>query len=185
MFRRRIPRNRRRPGSRGPHPRLQEANDLLASGDFAGAARLFDEMAQAAMSRKGPAAPHLLIQAGRAMILAGQVPEGIMKIKQALDVFAQRMEWARFVRTRKRATKQLRESGFEQEAEEIENYQSGQVPNNFLDQINGQPVKPVSKAVSLLPVSCPGCGGPIRSDRVEWVDEVTAECPYCGRMLRN
>ena len=44
MFRRRIPRNRRRPGSRGPHPRLLEANDLLASGDFAGAARLFDEM---------------------------------------------------------------------------------------------------------------------------------------------
>lgn len=31
-----------------------------------------------------------------------------------------------------------------------------------------------------LPVRCPECGGPLRSDEVEWIDAQSAECPYCG-----
>ncbi|HKZ44038.1 MAG TPA: hypothetical protein VJZ78_03265 [Anaerolineales bacterium] len=185
MFRRRIPRAGRMPGRIGSHPKLQQANDLLGAGDFQGASQLFDELAQSAMTRNGPAVPHLLIQAGRAKILTGQIPEGIKNIKGALDVFAQRREWMRLIRTRSRAVQQLRENGMEQEAVDIESYLSDLIPTELSSLQHEEPVTPISKAISRLPVSCPGCGGPIRSDQVEWVDEVTAECPYCGRIMRN
>jgi hypothetical protein len=185
MFRRRMPRARRRPGRIKPHPKLQKANDLFDIGDFQGASQLFDELAQSAMSRNGPAVPHLFMQAGRAKILAGKVQEGIDDIKHALDVFAQRKEWVRLIRIRSRAVQLLKENGMEQEAEDIGTYLSDQVPGDLSSLQNREPINPILKAKSMLPVSCPGCGGPIRSDQVEWVDEVTAECPYCGRIIRN
>ncbi|MFC2064126.1 hypothetical protein ACFLXB_03405 [Chloroflexota bacterium] len=185
MFRRRVARARRRPGRAGPHPLLQRANDLLNAGDFQGAAQLFDDLAQRAISRNGPAAPHLLIQAGRAKILADLVPEGIETIKQAFDIFAQRNEWMRLVRARKRAVEQLQQKGLEKEASDLEGYLSDKIPDNISEQIMSGSINPVSKAIAMLPVSCPGCGGPIRSDQVEWVDEITAECPYCGKIMRK
>ena len=185
MFRRRVPRARRRPGRNGHHPLLQRANDLLNSGNFQEAALLFEELAKKALSRNGPAAPHLLIQAGRAKILAKQVPGGMENLKQAFDVLAQKSEWMRLIRARSRAVDQLRQNGLEQEASEIEEYLSDRIPDEISDQINRGPINPISKAIAMLPVSCPGCGVPIRSDQVDWVDEITAECPYCGKIMRK
>ncbi len=34
-----------------------------------------------------------------------------------------------------------------------------------------------------LPPSCTGCGAPLRSDEVDWVDDQSAECPYCGSII--
>ncbi len=36
----------------------------------------------------------------------------------------------------------------------------------------------------VLPTRCPGCGGAVRADEVEWLDEVTAECAWCGSAIR-
>ena len=33
---------------------------------------------------------------------------------------------------------------------------------------------------SALPTHCQGCGAPLRPDEVEWLDETTASCAYCG-----
>lgn len=35
-----------------------------------------------------------------------------------------------------------------------------------------------------LPAKCPACNGPVRSDEVDWIDEQSAECPYCGSTLQ-
>ncbi|MFC2028386.1 hypothetical protein ACFLTX_00495 [Chloroflexota bacterium] len=185
MFRRRIPRARRRAARQGPHPLLIKANDLMNAGDYISAAALFDEMASKALSRNGPAAPHLLIQAGKAKIQADQVSEGLVRMKKALGIFAQKKEWIRFQRTRARVVDQLTKRGLVKEAEELNNFMSDSVPDEFSSQITAGSINPVSKAIARLPVSCPGCGGPIRSDQVEWIDEITAECPFCGRVVRD
>jgi hypothetical protein len=47
-----------------------------------------------------------------------------------------------------------------------------------------RPGTSAEKPKPILPIHCPGCDGPIRSDEVEWADDATAECPYCGSAVR-
>jgi hypothetical protein len=35
----------------------------------------------------------------------------------------------------------------------------------------------------LLPSKCPGCGAPVREDKVQWTGPQSADCPYCGTNL--
>jgi Zn finger protein HypA/HybF involved in hydrogenase expression len=66
------------------------------------------------------------------------------------------------------------------EAKQIEDYLKVSLPAGFVAGAGTEAQKPKP----VLPTNCHGCGGPIRSDEVEWVDDVTAECPYCGSAVR-
>ncbi len=35
-----------------------------------------------------------------------------------------------------------------------------------------------------LPTRCPSCNGPVRSDEVTWIDNQSAQCVYCGSVIR-
>jgi hypothetical protein len=35
-----------------------------------------------------------------------------------------------------------------------------------------------------LPAKCPSCNAPLRPDQVEWIDAQSAECAYCGSVIR-
>ena len=35
-----------------------------------------------------------------------------------------------------------------------------------------------------LPTACPKCGAPLRSDEATWVDAQTAECDFCGALVK-
>jgi hypothetical protein len=37
----------------------------------------------------------------------------------------------------------------------------------------------------VLPTHCPSCGAALRPDEIEWLDESTAECAYCGSPVRE
>jgi hypothetical protein len=37
----------------------------------------------------------------------------------------------------------------------------------------------------VLPASCGGCGAPLNPNEVRWHDTHTAECPYCGTMVKT
>jgi hypothetical protein len=37
---------------------------------------------------------------------------------------------------------------------------------------------------ALLPTHCPQCGAPIHAGQAKWVDASTAECEYCGSLIR-
>ena len=187
MFRRRF----FRPGGRGlgpmPHPMLQRANELMAINDFAGAALAYEELAQAAKARMGPAAPHLYLQAGRARILAGQVPVGIVHIKQALSLFVERGEWEKFYRNRRRAVAELYRLELGEEANKLSSFLSDKIPDGMEEasQVGSIVTGRVERRKAILPAKCQGCGAPLRSDEVEWVDEVSAECPFCGSIARS
>ncbi len=49
-------------------PALQRAHDLMARGDYNGAAIAFEQLAKAAEARQGPRAPFFFVQAGNARI---------------------------------------------------------------------------------------------------------------------
>lgn len=165
-----------------PHPMLARANELMAIEDFPGAARAYEELALAARGRNGPAAPFLYMQSGHARILAGQPAVGVVDIRQALDLFASHQEWIRFLRNKERAVTWLNQFGFNRESTDVAAYLSDQVPGEL--GTGKAPAIPFRKVKGQLPVRCAGCGAPLRSDEVEWVDDCSAECQYCGSIAR-
>jgi uncharacterized Zn-finger protein len=79
-----------------------------------------------------------------------------------------------------RSVAELNARGLTNEAKQIEDFLKKTLPAGFVPAARTEAEKPRP----VLPTACPGCGGPLRSDEVEWADEVTAECPYCGSAVR-
>lgn len=187
MFRRRMARPRGRGAGPMPHPRLQRANELMAIEDYIGAARAFEELANAAILRKGPAAPHLFLQAGRANIKAGNIQKGLTQFERGLKLFADSGEWLKFQRNRNRMVAELHSAGLEDEAHALGHFLGDQLPSELKsteDELQFK-ARPVARARATLPTNCPGCGAPMRIDEVDWIDEYTAECLFCGSITRN
>jgi len=44
-------------------------------------------------------------------------------------------------------------------------------------------ITPTKKPI--LPTHCSSCGAAVKPDEVEWLDEITAECGYCGSPVRE
>ena len=161
-------------------PALRRANQLLASGHYEDAAGIFEQFARGAVSRNGPRAPWFLLQAGQARLLGGQIPAGMAHIMQALGLFAERGQFQRLYHAGMRFAAELKVRGMQAEMKQIEDYLKTTLPAGFVPSVGSGAAKPRP----VLPTNCPGCGGPIRSDEVEWADESTAECPYCGSAVR-
>jgi len=180
MFRRPFARPLRRALLRPAIPlALMRANELLASGNYPAAAEAYEQLARGAQRRGLPHDAPLFLQAGRCRILAGQVPAGMNDLQQGLTILAGRGNWVRLQNAGRRAAHELRGRGLTAEAAEIEALLKNLLPAGFGD---GEPVAAAPRR--LLPTHCPACGAPILSDEVDWADEVTAECPYCGSAVR-
>ena len=180
MFRRPLGRPLRRAMVGNVPPALQKANQLMANGQYEAAAEIFEQFARGAAARNGPRAPWFFLQAGHARVLAGQVPLGMTHIRQGLLLFAVRGQPQKLYRAGMRFVTELKARGQPAEAKEIEDYLKTSLPANFSPASGNAAGKPKPT----LPTNCPGCGGPIRSDEIEWVDDVTVECPYCGSAVR-
>jgi len=180
MFRRPFGRPFRRIQVGSIPPALQRANQAMASGNYLEAAVIFEQFSAGALTRNGPRAPWFFLQAGQARLLAGQVPEGMAHIQQALGFFAARGQFQRLYHAGMRFVAELKARGLPAEAKQIEDYLNTTLPSGFVP----APGNGAEKPRPVLPTTCPGCGGPLRSDEVEWADAVTAECPYCGSAVR-
>ncbi|MGE5250305.1 MAG: hypothetical protein ACM3QS_08845, partial [Bacteroidota bacterium] len=78
-----------------------------------------------------------------------------------------------------RIVAELNQRGLQPEAAGLREFLIGQLPEGFgLAQAPGYRQRPV------LPTHCPSCGGPVEPDVLEWLDENTAECDYCGSPIR-
>ena len=162
-------------------PALRRANALMAEGNYPAAAEAFERLARGAEARHGPRAPHLYLRAGQARILAGQVDEGMQHVRHGLEMLASASRWPVLQRSGERVVSELKERGLDKEAQEISDYLKATLPADF------EASAPAGRAGRhpVLPTHCPGCGAPILPDEVEWVDRVTAECPYCGSPVRG
>lgn len=173
MFRRQI----RKSLAQEVPPILQEANFALSKGEYGRAAELFEQIARVADGRGGPRAPLLHLQAGRSRILAGQAALGMPSLKRGLELFTQRRQFQQLHQFGTRTVNELNEHGLKKEAAEIETWLKSVLPQMPSFETPGK--RPV------LPTHCPSCGAPLRPDEVEWLDDVTAECGYCGSPVRE
>jgi len=175
-MRRRFRRDIRKTLAQEIPPILQEANFVFDKGEYGRAAELFEQIAERADARGGPRAPVFHLQAGRSRVLAGQVKLGMPSLKRGLELLAQRKQFQRLHQAGQRIIHELKERELTNEANEIEAMLNGKNPSISMPDKSAQ--SPV------LPTHCPHCGAGLRPDDVEWFDEITAECAYCGSPIR-
>lgn len=188
MFPRRRPPLRRRPNRRPQQSKaqqiLQHAHHLMENEEYAQAAKIFERLAYGARQRGMlRQAPRLFLQAGQAYLLSKNTEKGSELIWKSLKMLAHARRWPALQRTGQRVTGELIEHGYPELAQEIERWLQETLPENIED--IRQPGRFRQAKPPQLPLKCPSCGGPIRSDEVEWADATTAICPYCGSGLRD
>jgi hypothetical protein len=175
MFRRQI----RKTLAQEVSPILQEANFAFDKGEYGRAGELFERIAETAAARGAPRAPIFYLQAGRARLFAGQTALGMPSLKRGLELLSQERLFLRLHRVRRRLINELHERGLVKEAAEIEAWAMSPEAAAL------EPAEQESQTKRLLlPTHCPSCGAAVRPDEVEWLDEVTAECAYCGSPVR-
>jgi len=153
-----------------PFDDIERAHALFAAGHYPAAAQAFENLSQTHPAR----APFLLLQAGRAYLLAGSPETGMAYLRRGLLLLTERGQSEQLQRVGNRIAQELRQRGLEAQAREIESLLEG-------------PTFPqaVLPARAPLPTHCPSCGGPLRSDEVDWLDEFHAQCDFCGSPVRT
>jgi hypothetical protein len=158
-------------------PILQEANFAFDKGEYGRAGELFEQIAQTATARGRSRAPLFYLQAGRARILAGQTLLGMPSLRRAVELLVELRRPLRLHRVARRVISELQERGLETEAAEVKGWLNNASPSEpSIDEPTKRPV---------LPIRCPSCGATVRPDEIEWLDDITAECAYCGSPLRE
>ncbi len=157
-------------------PILQEAIFAFDKGEYGRAGELFERLAETASARGGPRAPIFYLKAGQSRILARQTSLGMPSLRRGLALLLEREQFPRLHHAGARVVSELKERGLGKEASEIENWLKSVLPSqSTFDALTKQP---------MLPTHCPSCGAGVRPDEVEWLDDVTAECAYCGSLIR-
>lgn len=186
---RRLPRRRRPP--RPPLPpqarqSLIHANDLLDKGQFAEAARIFGRLSEGARRHGRPLrAANLALRAAQAYLVADDVEAALVQAERTIRLLARGGPPERVPRVLSRIAEALRERGYEDEADQLTHY-ADQVLKGVgrsLDEMETQSPRVTERRAS-LPDRCGGCGASLIPDDVEWHDTRTAECPYCGAIVK-
>jgi tetratricopeptide (TPR) repeat protein len=199
MFRRRPRRPflRRRPPLPGASPpgrplasRLRKilirANRLMAEERFAEAAAIYERLYREGEERGFTArAADLALQAARAYFAAEDVGAALKHAREALRLLVNSGRAGRIPQVLSKMVAALRDKGYDAQADELE-----RETERILDQMGlsfeeaRQQAPRVPETRGTLPAKCGGCGAPLVPDEVEWHDAQTAECVYCGTILK-
>jgi hypothetical protein len=163
----------RRGFARNVPPLLQQANQFLTNGNYTEAASAFEQLARWSEARFPERTPFLYLEAGQASLLDGQIKTGIAHLRRGLTLLATQGRFPRMHLLGQRVLRELNARGLKEEATEIASLLAANLPQQISPE-QASTKKPI------LPTHCPNCGGSIRPDEVEWLDDVTAECSYCG-----
>jgi hypothetical protein len=169
--------------SKAVSPMLLQAHRLFSWGQYLPAADLYDRLAEAALSREPSRAPQLFLQAGRARIFGGQAESGMRQIWRGLELLNSQQRYTDIHRVGWRIIYFLENNGLEKQTGEVQTWLTGLQHPERIDNWGEKPIASVSKV--RLPLSCPSCGGVVDPSEVEWVDDTTVVCGYCGSMLRG
>jgi hypothetical protein len=154
---------------------LAQANQLLNNQQPGEAAPLFARLAGELQASQHPRrAANLHARAAHAFAGAHAGPAALTQARAALDLFLQFKMAYRAAMFYTNITRKLTNDGMLPAA-------------NHLQQDYGSRIQAVPAANAprgLLPTNCPKCGAPVHGDDANWVDANTAECDYCGSLLR-
>lgn len=165
---------------------LARANALMAGGQFAEAASIFERLSDEAQRRSMPIrAADLALQSARAHFAAGTVEAALERAKQALRLFVAGGRPGRVPTVLSKMTAALRQQGYDSQADQLQQEAERLLGESgfSLDELR-QSVQ-VAERRGTLPARCEGCGAPLVPDEVEWHDACTAECPYCGTIAKT
>jgi hypothetical protein len=166
---------------------LVRANQLMAEGQFVEAAIIFERLSgQAARWGMLVRAGDLILQASRAHFQAGDVETAVQQVGEALRFFVRGGREGRVPRVLSRATAVLRKKGHNTQAEWLEQEADGLLGDVglSLEEAERRAPQVTEEERGSLPPLCNGCGAPLVPDEVEWHDAHTAECPYCGAVVK-
>jgi hypothetical protein len=151
---------------------------MLTNGEYDGAASAFNQLAKGAETLFPQRAPILYMEAGRAAILSGDVKAGVASMRLGLTLLAAQGRHHRMRVLGQRAVEELQARGLNAEAAEIASLLGSSLPQEL-------PAEPAPVKRPILPTHCPACGGVVNPGELEWIDDLTAECDYCGSPLRG
>lgn len=168
----------RRGGGPQIPPELQHVRQLMDEGEYGEASHVFHGLAKGAEDPFPERAPFFYFEAGRAAILSGETRTGVAHFRSGLTLLGSQQRHQRVRRAGRHIVDELRERGLNAEADEIESV----IGNNLPAQAENEGVN--SEMRASLPDHCPSCGAAVRPDEVEWLDDDTAGCDYCGSPIR-
>jgi tetratricopeptide (TPR) repeat protein len=183
------------PRRRRPRPRqmLARANRLFGRGEYAEAAPIFDRLAKGAAERGMlNRAGDLYLQSARCYLGMGKAALAVERGKHALRLFGRAGLFGKIERLMPRLVEALQEKGYQAEAEALQQEveaRLAEVPPERRQPPGARPAAWPSMARPAmarreLPARCSACGAPVKPDDVTWLDPQSAECPYCGSVLK-
>jgi predicted RNA-binding Zn-ribbon protein involved in translation (DUF1610 family) len=154
----------------------------MRAGKFAEAAERFQDLARGAeeLARLGAAA-ELYLRAARCSVEVNDLDRADDCAERAIYLFIKARRPRRVRQVLPRVLAALERHGRHDDAERLR----GEVKKAFQgrDFLPGQ--MPPAAQRGQLPAKCSSCGAPIKPDEVAWSDPRTAECPYCGNIIKT
>lgn len=124
-------------------------------------------------------AAHFHLQAAHALIELGEPDEALTRVRRGLESLAAVGQPGRAARAASRFIEEFRARGYTAQADAL-----ALTPHPPLPAETSQPGEAESRR-GTLPAKCPHCGGAMRSDEVDWIDMSSAECDYCGSVVKT
>jgi hypothetical protein len=158
---------------------LQCANQLLASGQPDKAASIFQQLARELQASQHPRkAANLHAMAAYAFASAKEEAQTLQQAQMALRFFLRLQMMPRAAQFYGNILEKMNKDNMYVSVGELEK-EFGNALANVPIQSRGGP----QQGSRHLPTSCPKCGAPLRSDEIEWIDQITACCSYCGSVV--
>jgi hypothetical protein len=158
----------------------------MVEGQFADAAAIYERLCTEGKERGFVTrAADFALQAARAHFSAGDIDAALVNAKEGLRLFARGGRPDRIPRVLSKIVAKLREEGYNIQADELEQDAErilSEVGLSLTEAEKQAPQMPEKRGT--LPAKCDGCGAPVVPDEVEWHDAQTAECLYCGTVLK-
>lgn len=178
-FRRRPPRGAfRRRGDTLP-PAIRDAHFLALNGQPDRAAQSMEDLARQAAERGGPNAAQMFMQAGRYYAQAGRYDQARPAIETGLKLLAKNIAVPRLARVIDRLALTLERQGHSQLSREVILLGQDLLPAGR----RASEIKIPEPAESGLPAKCPYCGATVDPRDIEWLEDRSAMCEYCGSVL--
>ena len=158
-----------------------KANRLLTAGHTGEAATIFADLAQEMETSQHPRrAANLHAQAAHAYADSQNESATLIQARVALTLFIQYKMFYRVPQFYTNITQKMTRKGMTNAVNLLH--------HEFGKQISELPALNSPGGLKVhgsLPTACPQCGAPMRRDEVEWVDDQTVECGYCGVLVKT
>jgi hypothetical protein len=165
-------------------PLLIEANRLFGEGNYDQAASIYERLAKTANDRQDPRAPLLFLQSGRAHYLAQENAFATALIHQGISLLAEQGRWVELNRFGSRVLQGMKLLRLDEEADEFRNWMEVSF-SEFSGDSHGLDIEVEKPLQPGFPIKCPSCGAPLNSAEIDWVTDSTAECLFCGSIVRG